>query len=124
MRSPTVLVRSRGSARAGVAHWKAQRLTALANVPLVLWFVFSAVGLAGADHAAVAAWLAAPINATLMLLLILSAFHHARLGLQVVVEDYVHHEGYRLAALIAITFAVFLLGGLCVVSVLKVALGS
>lgn len=124
MRSTTALVRRRGSAREGVAHWKAQRLTALANVPLVLWFVFSAVGLAGADHAAVAAWLAAPLNATLMLLLILSVFHHARLGLQVVVEDYVHHEGYRLAALVGITFAVFLLGGLCVVSVLKVALGS
>ena len=124
MRSTTGLVRSRGSAREGVAHWKAQRLTALANVPLVLWFVFSAVGLAGADHAAVAAWLQAPLNATLMLLLILSAFHHTRLGLQVVVEDYVHHEGYRLAALIGITFGMFLLGGLCVVSVLKVALGS
>jgi succinate dehydrogenase / fumarate reductase membrane anchor subunit len=124
MRSTTSLVRSRGSAREGVAHWKAQRLTALANVPLVLWFVLSAVGLAGADHAAVAAWLGTPLNATLMLLLILSTFHHARLGLQVVVEDYVHHEGYKLAALVGITFAVFLLGGLCVVSVLKVALGS
>jgi succinate dehydrogenase / fumarate reductase membrane anchor subunit len=124
MRSPTALVRSRGSAREGVAHWKAQRLSALANVPLALWFVMSAVGLAGADHAAIVAWLAAPLNATLMLLLILSVFHHARLGLQVVVEDYVRQEGYRLAALVGITFAVFLLGGLCVVSVLKVALGS
>lgn len=124
MRLTTGLVRSRGSVQEGLAHWKAQRLTALANVPLVLWFLFSAVGLAGADHAAVVAWLRAPLNATLMLLLILSSFQHARLGLQVIVDDYVHHEGYRLAALVAITFAVFLLGGLCVVSVLKVALGS
>jgi succinate dehydrogenase / fumarate reductase membrane anchor subunit len=124
MRSAIGMVRGRGSAREGVAHWKLQRLTAIANVPLVLWLIISAVSLSGAGHAEVAAWLAAPINATLMLLLVLSTFWHARLGLQVVIEDYVQHEGIKIASLIAITFALFLLGGLAVVSILKVALGS
>jgi succinate dehydrogenase / fumarate reductase membrane anchor subunit len=124
MRSAIGMVRGRGSAREGVGHWKLQRLTAIANVPLVLWFIVSAVSLSGADHAAVTAWLAGPFNATLMLLLVLSTFWHARLGLQVVIEDYVHHEGVKVAALIAVTFALFLLGGLAVVSILKVALGS
>jgi succinate dehydrogenase / fumarate reductase membrane anchor subunit len=124
MHSATGSVHSRGSAREGAQHWKMQRLTAIANVPLALWFIFSAVSLSGADHAAVAAWLARPLNATLMLLLVLSVFYHARLGLQVVVEDYVHHEGLKVATLVAITFALFLLGGLAVVSILKVALGS
>jgi succinate dehydrogenase / fumarate reductase membrane anchor subunit len=124
MAGATQSVHARGSAREGAHHWKMQRLTAIANVPLVLWFVVSAVSLSGADHAAVAAWLASPLNATLMLLLVLSTFYHARLGLQVVVEDYVHHEGLKVATLVAITFALFLLGGLAVVSILKVALGS
>jgi succinate dehydrogenase / fumarate reductase membrane anchor subunit len=116
--------RGLGSIRAGAGDWKLQRLTAMAGVPLGLWFVVSAVGLSGADHAAVAAWLGRPLNATLMLLLVLSMFWHAKLGLQVVIEDYVHHEGAKVVLLIAIIFAVFLLGGLCAVAVLKVAFGS
>jgi succinate dehydrogenase / fumarate reductase membrane anchor subunit len=124
MRTAIGVIRGRGSAREGVGHWKLQRLTAIANVPLVLWLVVSAVSLSGAGYAEVRAWLAGPFNATMMLLLVLSAFYHARLGLQVVVEDYVHHEGLKLAALVGITLALFLLGGLCVVSILKVALGS
>lgn len=124
MRSAIGTIRGRGSAREGVGHWKLQRLTAIANVPLVLWFIVSAVSLSGADHAAVAAWLARPFSAAMMLLLVISVFWHARLGLQVVIEDYVHHEGAKIAVLIAVTFALFLLGALAVVSILKVALGS
>jgi succinate dehydrogenase / fumarate reductase membrane anchor subunit len=116
--------RGRGSIREGAGHWKLQRLTAIAAVPLGLWLVASAVGLSGADHATAAAWLGRPVNATLMLLTILTTFWHAKLGLQVIVEDYVHHEGVKVALLIATIFAVFLLGGLSAVAVLKVALGS
>jgi succinate dehydrogenase / fumarate reductase, membrane anchor subunit len=116
--------RSRGSARTGVEHWKMQRLTAIAGVPLLLWLIVSAMALAGTDYAGARAWLAHPFNTTMMLLLLIAMFWHARLGLQVVIEDYVHHEGAKVASLIAVSFAVFLFGGLAAVSVLKVALGS
>ena len=84
--------RGRGSIREGAGHWKLQRLTAIAAVPLGLWLVASAVGLSGADHATAAAWLGRPVNATLMLLTILTTFWHAKLGLQVIVEDYANSE--------------------------------
>ena len=124
MQTVTGGARGRGSVRDGAGHWKLQRLTAIAGIPLGLWFIVAAVGLSGADHAAAQAWLARPLNATLMLLLILSMFWHTKLGLQVVIEDYVHHEGAKVALLIANIFAMFLLGGLSAVAVLKVALGS
>ena len=123
-RSPIARVRGLGAARTGVGHWTAQRLTAIANVLLVLWFVFSSLVLAGAGYAEVRGWLASPLSASLMILLIISTFYHARLGLQVVVEDYVHDEAAKLVALIAITLATFALAVTCIVAVLKVALGS
>ena len=96
-----------------------QRLTAIANVLLVLWFVFSAMALSGSGYAEVRAWLASPVTASLMVLLIISTFYHARLGLQVVVEDYVHHEGARLASLVAIALIVVALAVACIVAVLQ-----
>ncbi len=124
VRSPIVRVRGLGAARTGVGHWSAQRLTAIANVLLVLWFVFSTLVLAGAGYAEVRGWLASPLSASLMILLIISVFYHARLGLQVVVEDYVHGEAAKLAALIAIPLVIFALAVTCIVAVLKVSLGS
>ena len=124
VRSPIARVRGLGAARTGVGHWSAQRLTAIANVLLVLWFVFSTLVLAGAGYAEVRTWLATPLSASLMILLIISTFYHARLGLQVVVEDYVHDEAGKLVALIAIPLATFALAVTCIVAVLKVALGS
>ena len=123
-RSPIARVRGLGAARTGVGHWSAQRLTAIANVLLVLWFVFSTLVLAGAGYAEVRTWLATPLSASLMILLIISAFYHARLGLQVVVEDYVHDEAGKLVALISIPLVTFGLAVTCIVAVLKVALGS
>jgi len=123
-RPPIARVRGLGAAREGVGHWSRQRLTAIANLLLVLWFVFSAVALAGAGYEEVRAWLAAPVSASLMILLIVSAFYHARLGLQVVVEDYVHHEPARLATLIAIPLVMTALAVIGIVAVLKVSLGS
>jgi succinate dehydrogenase / fumarate reductase membrane anchor subunit len=90
----------------------------------VLWFLFSAVALAGAGYAEVRAWLAAPVPASLMILLVISTFYHARLGVQVVIEDYVHHEGAKLAALAALTLVVIALAVACIVAVLKVSIGS
>jgi succinate dehydrogenase / fumarate reductase membrane anchor subunit len=124
VRSPIARVRGLGAAREGVGHWSRQRLTAISNLLLLLWFVFSAVALAGAGYEEVRAWLAAPVSASLMILLIVSTFYHARLGLQVVVEDYVHQEPARLAILIAIPLVMTALAVICIVAVLKVSLGS
>ena len=123
-RTPIAKVRGLGAARSGLQHWKMQRLTAIANVLLVLWFMFSAMALSGSGYDQVRAWLASPVTASLMVLLIISTFYHARLGLQVVVEDYVHHEGARIASLVAIALIVLALAVACIVAVLKVAVGG
>jgi succinate dehydrogenase membrane anchor subunit len=122
--TPLARARGLGAAHDGLGHWKAQRLTAIANAVLVLWFVFSAAALAGASYDEVRAWLASPLVATLMILLIISMFYHAPLGLQVIVEDYVHHSAIRIAALILIRLLVFALAVACILAVLMVALGS
>ena len=126
MAAPTPHARARGlgAARDGLGHWKAQRLTAISNAVLVLWFVFSAAALAGAGYDEVRAWLASPLAATLMILLIVSVFYHAPLGLQVIIEDYVHHPGIRIGALILVRLVVAGLAVACIVAVLMVALGS
>ena len=126
MSSITPLGRARGlgAARGGVGHWKLQRLTAMSNAVLVLWFVFSAMALAGASYEEVRAWLASPVTATLMILLVLSVFQHAPLGLQVIIEDYVHHPGARIAALVLVRLVVAGLAVACIVAILTVALGS
>ena len=124
VRPPIARVRGLGAAREGAGAWSRQRLTAISNLLLVLWFVASAVALAGADYQEVRAWLASPVSAGLMILLILSTFYHARLGLQVIVEDYVHHEPARIATLIAIPLVLTALAVICIVAVLKVSLGS
>ena len=122
--TPLARARGLGAAHDGLGHWKAQRLTALANMVLLLWFVFSAATLAGAGYHDVRAWLASPLAATLMILLIISVFYHAPIGLQVIVEDYVHRPGIRIAALILIRLLVCALAVACIVAVLMVALGS
>ena len=122
--TPLGRARGLGAAHDGVGHWKAQRLTAISNAVLVLWFVFSAMALAGAGYDEVHAWLASPLPATLMILLIVSVFYHAPLGLQVIIEDYVHHPGVRIAALILTRLVVAGLAVACIVAVLIVALGS
>ena len=99
-RTALARVRHLGSAKEGVAHWWAQRVTALLLVPLVLWFVAALLAHTGADHAAVKAWLARPVSYGLVLVLLGAVFWHAALGLQVVVEDYVHGEGTKLALIL------------------------
>jgi succinate dehydrogenase / fumarate reductase, membrane anchor subunit len=124
MRSPLSRAIGLGSAKEGVEHWWRQRTTALLLVPLTLWFVVSVIGLVGAGRQAFAAWLHNPIWAVLMVLLIAATFYHAALGLQVVIEDYVHREGLKLAALIVMRLLciLFVLRG--VLAVLKLALGA
>ena len=124
LRSDLGRVRGLGSAKNGTHHWWGQRVTAIALVPLVLWFVASIVGMAGAPLAEVKVWAASPLVAVLLLALVVATFQHARLGLQVVIEDYVHREPVKIAALLAMNGAVLLLGGIAVVSILKLAFGG
>lgn len=121
MRSPLGRVLGLGSAKEGVEHWWRQRTTALLLVPLTLWFVISAIGLIGADRAAIAAWMHNPMAAVLMILLIVATFYHAALGLQVVIEDYVHGEAARITTLLVMRLLciLFVLRG--VLAVLKLA---
>ena len=89
-RTPLSHARGLGSAQEGTGHWWAQRLTAIALVPLTLWFVWSVIGLMGADYQTVHDWVAQPMNAGLLLVFIYATFYHSMLGLQVIIEDYVH----------------------------------
>lgn len=123
LRSPLARARGLGAAHNGTHHWWVQRLTSIALLPLLLWFAVSFASLAAADHATAAAWLRAPINAILMLGLIMALFHHMQLGLQVVIEDYIHGHGRKFMALIAIKFGTALLAIAAAFAVLKVAFG-
>lgn len=124
MRSPIGRVRGLGSAKGGVHHWWMQRVTAVALVPLTLWFVASLVAHAGAGHVETVAWLSSPLVSVALVALIAATFYHAALGTQVVIEDYVHHEGWKLAALLGTKFAFALLAIAALVAVLKLAIGG
>ena len=124
MRSSLGRVRGLGSAKEGVGHWWAQRVTAIALVPLSIWFVVSVIGLTGASYAEYAAWIGTFGNALLMILTVLVLFYHASLGMQVVIEDYVAGEGARIVVLLAVKFVLYVLAASCVLAVLLVAMRS
>lgn len=123
LRSPLAHARGLGSAKEGIHHWWSQRLTALALIPLGLWFIYSLVVMTGANYTTVIAWLANPLNAVLMLLFIISLYYHAALGLQVVIEDYTKSEWQKIAFLILVKFIALLAGFSAAIAVLKVYLG-
>jgi succinate dehydrogenase / fumarate reductase membrane anchor subunit len=120
-RSDMARARGLGSAKEGVHHWWIQRLTAAALVPLSLWFVVSVVMLAGATRAELVDWLSSPFSAGLLVLCFLATFWHAVLGLQVVIEDYVHHEGRRVALLLLCKGFCWFLAAVSILSVLKLS---
>jgi succinate dehydrogenase / fumarate reductase membrane anchor subunit len=120
LRSPLGRMRGLGSAKDGTAHWWAQRVTAVALVPLTLWFVAATIALVGRPPGDVAAWVADPFRATLLIALLVALFHHAQLGLQVVIEDYVHAEGAKLVLLFVVKGACWVLASIGIVSVLKI----
>ena len=104
MSTPLGRVRGLGTARSGTQHFWRQRLTAVANVPLTVAFILIVVGLLGRNHAAVVQILGSPLVAVIMLLFLLSVTMHMRIGMQVIIEDYVHDESTKLALLMANTF--------------------
>ncbi|MGB1006645.1 MAG: succinate dehydrogenase, hydrophobic membrane anchor protein [Thalassobaculaceae bacterium] len=124
MQTPLGRVRGLGSAKEGVDHWWLQRLTAAAQVPLVLWFIISLASMAGAGHDEVVAWLSHPVVTVLTVLMVFSLYYHAKLGLQVVIEDYISTEGVKLVTLTAMKFALILFGTATIFSVLKIAFGG
>ncbi|RJF81863.1 succinate dehydrogenase, hydrophobic membrane anchor protein [Azospirillum cavernae] len=124
LRSPLAHARGLGSAKDGTEHWWSQRLTAIALVPLTIWFVFGVIRHLGADYAAFHAWIKSPFSAVMMILVAVVTFHHAQAGLQVVIEDYIHSEWRKLAALIAVKFLSFALALACVLAVAKIFIGA
>ncbi len=99
-------------------------MTSLALVPLALWFMAALIGLTGADHATARDWIGAPVPASLLVLLIVATFYHGALGLRVIIEDYVHHEGAKIASSIAVNALALVLGLAGVLAVLKVLFGG
>ncbi len=123
-RTPLGRVRGLGSAKEGTEHFWAQRVTAIALVPLALWFVASLAAYTGADHTTAKAWLAEPFTSVVMILLVVTGFHHAQLGLQVVIEDYVSTEWVKVFSIIVVKLAAVALAVAAIFSVLKIAFGS
>ena len=124
MRSHLARVRGLGSSNDGVGHWWAQRVTGIALVPLTIWFIFSAIGLAGADLAEFKTWVGTHANPVLLTLLIFTMFHHGQLGLQVVIEDYVSCEKAKLTLLIATKFTAIIFGGYSIFAVMRLTFGD
>jgi len=115
--------RGLGSAKGGTGHWWQQRLTAIILVPLTLWLVTSLVGLDTTDYDAVSRWLRAPVNAVCLIIFILTLFHHTYLGVQVVIEDYIHSDWQKLVSLILLRFLVVFACLSAVLAIIKVFLG-
>ncbi len=118
MRSSLSRVRGLGSTKSGVVHWWAQRITAVALVPLSIWFVVSMIGMIGANYGVYQDWVSAHGNLILIVAFTLVLFHHAYLGLQVVIEDYIHAEGVKVTCIILVKFV----AALCALSIILTAL--
>lgn len=122
LRSDLGRVRGLGSAKEGVQHWWAQRMTALALIPLSIWFVASIVFMIDVDHATAMWWLGSPVSLGLMGLFLIALIYHAVLGLQVVIEDYIHGHATKLVLLLLIKASGFVLGAAGIVAMLIIVI--
>ncbi len=123
LRSPLGRVTGMGSAKEGTGHWWSQRVTAVALVPLALWFVFSLLSLPALDYDHVHAWAGVPISAFLAILLVATAAYHSYLGTVVIIEDYVTRAGTKVISLMLLRFAHVLVAGGAIFAILRIALG-
>lgn len=124
MRNPLATARGLGSAKEGVHHWYAQRASALLLIVMVGWLIYAMVSLANADHAVASAFIGQPLNAAFLILLIVTMLYHAMLGLQVVIEDYVHHPVLEVVFYFLSRAGAFFGMALGIIHVLKLALGA
>ena len=124
MRTPLKSARNLGSAKEGADHFWKQRVTGVANAVLGIFFVWLVASLAGADHAAVKASLSKPIHAMALLALIVSGTIHMRLGMQTIVEDYVHSEGAKIVLLMLNTFFAIAVALISIFAILKLSFGA
>jgi succinate dehydrogenase / fumarate reductase, membrane anchor subunit len=124
LRDPLAQVRGLGSAKAGSHHWIVQRLTAIALLPLSLWFLIVAIKTLSLGYADARSFLAQPWHASLMATFILCLFYHAQLGMQVVVEDYIHVRWLEIGLQIAIKFVCFFAAIASLLAIVRIALGS
>jgi succinate dehydrogenase / fumarate reductase membrane anchor subunit len=123
-RTPLGQARGLGSAKHGASHWVAERVSAIALVPLVIWMVYAVLQLAAGDYGFAVHWIQSPLNATLVVLTLAISFWHMHSGLRVVVEDYIHKTLTKSALLLLNLFVCGLAGALAIFSILKVALGA
>ena len=124
LRSPISRVTGLGTAKEGVGHWWSQRVTSVALLLLGLWFVASLLRMPSLGYELVTTWIAMPLNSVLLLLLIGTLVYHSQLGVQVVVEDYVHHHGLKIATMLLLTFAHVVVAALAIFAVLRIAFGG
>lgn len=122
LRSPLGRARGRGAAKHGAGEWVTTRIESAALVPLTVWFVISVIHLSGATQADVILWMSSPYRLVLMLVLIAITFHHLQLGLQNVIEDYIHNDGTKWAVGFLNKAFCVLLGVACIISALKIGL--
>ncbi len=124
LRDPLARVRGLGSAREGVAHWWAQRLSAILLIPLSIWFLLCAAAYIGADYPDARVYLAQPLNAFLMMAFVLTLLYHGMLGIQVVIEDYVEHRALELGLHVVVKLSAFLCALGTVFALIRITLGA
>jgi len=124
LRTPLAKIEGLGAAKSGTLHFWHQRMTAVALVPLSIWFVASALAYVGAEQGAVAAYFAEPINAVPMFLFIVASTYHMSLGVQTIIEDYFHNEGQKIALLMLNRFASWAVGAASAFALIRMALAG
>jgi succinate dehydrogenase / fumarate reductase membrane anchor subunit len=123
MRTPLARAKGLGAAHHGASHWWVHRMTAVSNVPLIVAFVIIVASLAGRTHAEAVGIVSHPLIALLLILCIVSVTNHMRMGVQIIIEDYVHDRGWKIAALIANTFYAVVIAVACLWAILKISFG-
>ncbi len=122
--APLKKAKGLGSAHEGTEHWMMQKITAILQIPLIIWLIYSIIKLQGTSYAEFNNWLAQPINAILMIILVCSVMLHAKLGTQVVVEDYISNKKLKMVKLICHKILFFGMGVAIIFSILKIAFGG